>query len=80
MNEIFGKYVADSRRRNFLSQRALADRMNDQFGHNWHQTVVSKIEAGERELTATELFHLTTIFGHREIADPIVDIIGRYGA
>lgn len=80
LNQILGKYVTDSRRRNFLSQQALADRMNNQFGYNWHQTVISKIENGEREITAKELFHLATIFGHREIADPIVDIIGKFGA
>src|SRR5690625_3322206 len=69
LNHAFGKYVADSRRRNFYSQRHLADRMNDQFGYAWHQTVVSKIENGERHLTAEELFHLAVIFKHYEIAD-----------
>src|SRR5690625_6847482 len=57
MNEAIGKYIADSRRRNFYSQRHLADRMNEQFGHNWHQTVISKIENDERQLKADELFH-----------------------
>ena len=76
----FGKYVADSRRRAFYSQQVLADRMNNQFGHNWHQTVISKIENGERHLTAEELFHLAVIFKHYEIADPIIDIIGKFGA
>ena len=80
LNHAFGKYVADSRRRNFYSQRHLANRMNDQFGHNWHQTVISKIENGERHLTAEELFHLAVIFKHYEIADPIIDIIGKFGA
>lgn len=79
LSQTFGKYVADSRRRNFLSQQALADRMNEQFGHNWHQTVVGKIENGTRELKAEELFHLAVIFKHYELADPIVDIIGKYG-
>ena len=79
LNQTLGKYVADSRRRNLLSQQALADRMNEQFGHNWHQTVISKIENGERHITAEELFHLAVTFKHYEIADPIIDIIGKYG-
>lgn len=79
LNHVLGKYVADSRRRNFYSQQALADRMNEQFGHNWHQTVISKIESGERHITAEELFHLAVIFKHYEIADPVVDIIGKFG-
>ena len=79
LNHALGKYVADSRRRAFYSQQALADRMNNQFGHNWHQTVISKIENGERHITAEELFHLAVTFKHYEIADPIVDIIGKYG-
>lgn len=78
LNQALGKYVADSRRRSFYSQQVLADRMNEQFGHNWHQTVISKIENGERHLTAEELFHLAVIFKHYEIADPVVDIIGKY--
>ena len=80
LSQTLGKYVADSRRRNFLTQRVLADRMNEQFGHNWHQTVVGKIENGTRELKAEELFHLAVIFKHYEIADPIIDIIGKFGA
>lgn len=79
LNHALGKYIAGSRRRAFYSQQALADRMNNQFGHNWHQTVISKIENGERHITAEELFHLAVIFKHYEIADPIIDIIGKYG-
>src|SRR5699024_1535139 len=79
LNQTLGKYVADSRRRNLLSQQALANRMNNQFGHNWHQTVISKIENGERHITPEDLCHLAVICKHYEIADPIIDIIGKYG-
>lgn len=45
-----------------LSQRALAELMN-RLGNRWSDTVVSRVERGERDISAGELVDLALVFG-----------------
>lgn len=71
----FGAYVKKNREYLNYTQAELANTMNERFGHRWHQTVVGKIENGTRDLKASELCHLATIFGHTNITYPIAQRI-----
>lgn len=58
----FGQLVKDRREALGLSQNALARSMQEFGFENWHQTTVSRVEAGERKVKAvTELKALEQI-------------------
>lgn len=57
LGSVLAENVAEIRKRLGLSQAALAERMAA-FGDTFHQTTVSRIEQGERQVTAEELFRL----------------------
>ncbi len=57
---IAGKKVRALRESRNLSQVELAERMAD-MGHAWHQTTVSKVEAGTRAIQFDEAWAATFI-------------------
>src|SRR5690625_3104218 len=63
--ENFGQYAR--RRREFLglSQRQVADFISKTFDIPWHQTVVAKIESGERQIKLAEALALSLAYGMR---------------
>lgn len=59
-------FAANSRVRRHqlhLSQARVADDMRGLYGFPWHQTVVAKIEKGERHVRLDEAFALCRIYG-----------------
>jgi len=63
--EDFGFYARQRREFLNLSQQAVASFMSDQLYVPWHQTVVAKIEAGERRVKLNEAMALSLIYGMR---------------
>lgn len=55
-----GRQIREARGRNNMSQQAVVDRLAA-LGVNWHQTVIGKIEAGNRSLAADELLALSIV-------------------
>ncbi|WP_208739630.1 helix-turn-helix domain-containing protein [Arthrobacter agilis] len=59
----FGFYARQRREFLNLSQQAVASFMKDQFAIPWHQTVVAKVESGDRQVKLTEALALAFIYG-----------------
>ena len=56
----FGRFRESLPRRN--TQGAVAARMRE-AGHDWHQTTLSKVEAGQRGVSLNEAYCLSLLLG-----------------
>jgi len=63
VGELFGHHARQRREFLNLSQQSVADYMKDFFKIPWHQTVVAKIESGERRVKLNEAMALAYIYG-----------------
>lgn len=59
----FGQHARQRREYLGMSQAVVAHIMTDPFGISWHQTVVAKIESGERQVKLAEALALSKIYG-----------------
>lgn len=59
----FGRHARTRREFLGLSQQGVARLVNDDFGIPWHQTVVAKIEAGQRQVKLNEALALSLVYG-----------------
>ena len=61
-DQTFGQHAR--RRRELIghAQSDIANMMNAAFGIKWHQTVISKIESGERAIKLREALALATMY------------------
>lgn len=62
MDEAFGPHAKARRELIGLSQAAVALIMQVDYGIHWHQTVLSKIEAGQRIAKLKEAYALANIY------------------
>ena len=62
-DEVIAGNVARLRKKAGLSQKALAEAMQEAGQPHWHQTTVSRIEAGRQSVTFGEVRALTSILG-----------------
>lgn len=58
----FVRATTEARKAQRISQADVAQRMVE-AGHGWHQTTVTKVEAGERRLLLSEAFALARVLG-----------------
>ncbi len=63
VGELFGHHARERREYLNLSQQAVAAYMKDFFKIPWHQTVVAKIESGERRVKLNEAMALAYTYG-----------------
>lgn len=61
--EDFGEYARERREFLGMSQNFVAMTMKDVFDIPWHQTVVAKIESGQRQVKLAEALALSLIYG-----------------
>jgi|SRR5699024_1763252 len=61
--EDFGEYARERREFLGMSQNFVAMTMKDVFDIPWHQTVVAKIESGQRQIKLAEALALSLIYG-----------------
>lgn len=59
----FGEYARQRREFLNLSQQLVAKLMKEDFYIPWHQTVVAKIESGERQVKLSEALALSFLYG-----------------
>lgn len=59
----FGHYARARRKFLGLSQQGVALIVKEDFGIPWHQTVVAKIESGERQVKLDEALALSLVYG-----------------
>lgn len=58
----FGEYARTRRKFLGLSQQRVARVLNEDFNISWHQTVVAKIESGERQIKLHEALALSRVY------------------
>lgn len=58
----FGKFARTRRKFLGLSQQRVAAAIQDNFDIPWHQTVVAKIESGERQIKLHEALALSRLY------------------
>lgn len=63
LGRIFGENSRARRLRMRLSQQRVAYFMNEIYGFPWHQTMVGKVESGQRAVKMDEAFALCRIYG-----------------
>lgn len=63
MGQIFAKNSRERRLRMRLSQQRVAHFMHEIYGFPWHQTMVGKVESGQRAVKMDEAFALCRLYG-----------------
>lgn len=63
MHRTFGGYAKKRRELIGYSQADVALMMQVDYGLPWHQTVLSKVEAGQRDVRLKEAYALANIYG-----------------
>lgn len=58
-----GQRVRAARERTTMPQQHIANVMTMTRGHRWHQTVLAKVESGERALKLSEAVEVADILG-----------------
>ena len=59
----FGRRVREERERSGMPQSHIALVLKLSYGHQWHQTTVAKVEAGERPVKLAEAVAVSYVLG-----------------